>query len=122
MRLGLLRPLAVLTHIREDLRRSPVLRFWALGALLSALPLGTTLPTDRQLMLVGVGVFGLAGGLLSTPAAPRGRLVRTLAWAWFGLHAVLSPLLLPPRATSPGQVHALAEAGTAAVVAAVPCW
>ncbi len=50
----------VVALLRADLRRSVVLRFWALGTSLCALPLGSTPPTDRQLLLIGFGVFGFA--------------------------------------------------------------
>lgn len=106
--------------LRRDLARSPVLRFWALGALLSALPLATTLPTDRQLLLIGLGVFGFAGAWLTDPHTPRPRLLRVLAWIWLGLHLVLSPLLVPLRAGSSAQIHAIADDATAVVATAAP--
>jgi hypothetical protein len=105
--------------VRGELAGSPTLRFWAIGALLSALPLGTTLPTDRQLLLIGVGVFGFAGAWFAE-ARPRSRTIRGLAWGWLGLHLGASPLLLPLRAASPAGIHALAEAGTDAVVSDPP--
>ena len=110
----------VLMVVRDTLRRSSALRFWAVGALLCALPLGSTLPTDRQLLLVGFGVFGFVATLLAEPReVPRSCLVRGLAWLWLGVHLVLSPLLVPLRAGASGQIHGLAEAATDAVVPGV---
>lgn len=112
--------LAILWWVRRDLRGSPALRFWAIAALLSSLPLGTTLPTDRQLLLVGFAVFGFVACLLSRPPDSPPRLfIRVLAWIWLAVHLLLSPLLLPLRAASPAMIHALAE-GAAAVVATAP--
>lgn len=111
----------LLALVRGELRRSASLRFWAIGTLLCALPLGSTLPTDRQLLLIGFGVFGFAAQLLGELRAgePR-RGVRWFAWAWFVLHGLLSPLLLPLRSLAPAQIHGLAAAATAAYVPGVP--
>lgn len=109
--------------LRADLRRSPALRFWAVGTLLCALPLGATLPTDRQLLLIGFGVFGFAAQLCAElrERSDRRRGVRWFGRVWFVIHAGLSPLLLPLRAVSPAQIHALAaEAADAALTDAPP--
>lgn len=112
---------ALLWWFRGELRRSPLLRFWAVGTLLCALPTGSTLPTDRQLLLIGFGVFGFAAQLgLELRAAPRGRGVRWFARAWLVLHLGLSALLLPLRSQAPAQIHALAERATAAYVTSTP--
>lgn len=107
---------------RGELRRSPQLRFWAVGTLLCALPLGSTLPTDRQLLLIGFGVFGCAAQLVVELAgAPaRGRGVRWFGRGWFVLHLILSPLLLPLRSLAPAQIHRLADTATAAYIPAQP--
>lgn len=95
---------------RRQLRHSAALRFWALGTLLCALPLGATLPTDRQLMLVGFGVFGFAAHLwLEATHTPMGRGVRWFCGGWFALHLILSPLLLPLRSLAPAQIHAVVQ-------------
>ena len=41
-------------------RRDPVLRFFVLGALLTALPMLAVVPSDRLLLLMGFGAFGIA--------------------------------------------------------------
>lgn len=106
---------------RSELRRSAALRFWAVGTLLAALPLGSTLPTDRQLLWIGFGVFGFAAQLaVELRAAPRGAGVRWFARGWLVLHAVLSPLLLPLRAVSPAQIHGIAARGADAYLTDSP--
>lgn len=113
---------AVAWLLRGELRRSPLLRFWAVGTLLCALPLGSTLPTDRQLLLIGFGVFGFAAQLWAETreAEARRAPVRWLGRGWLVLHAVLSPLLLPLRSVGPAQIHAVAVDATAAYVPTPP--
>lgn len=108
--------------LRADLRRSAALRFWALGTLLCALPLGSTLPTDRQLLLIGFGVFGFAGQLCAELRASGERRpgLRWFGLLWFVIHALLSPLLLPLRSVAPAQIHALARRAADAYVSAAP--
>ena len=107
--------------LRAELRGSALLRFWCVGTLLSALPLGSTLPTDRQLLLVGFGVFGFAAQLAAERSSqPARRGLRWLAGAWWVLHGVLSPLLLPLRSLGSAQVHAIAEQATSAYIPASP--
>ena len=46
------------------LRRSPVARFFGLGALLAAIPISATYPFDRLLIYVGIGALGLVAQFL----------------------------------------------------------
>lgn len=81
------------------LRRERLARFWALGMLLSLLPVCATFPSDRLLLLPGLGgmalvalfvadAFGEAGG--TQPPAWR-RLARPFAYALLVVHLVLAP-------------------------------
>lgn len=128
---GLYRPAALVAAVtlagvgallRAELRRSAALRFWAVGTLLCALPLGSTLPTDRQLLLIGFGVFGFAAQLCAElrEAGSRRAGVRWFGRGWFVLHAVLSPLLLPLRAVAPAHIHGLAARAADAYLTEAP--
>ncbi len=93
------------------MRRDPRARFWALGMVLAAIPVCSTFPSDRLLLLVGLGGAGLISCLLSELMAPgtsrRGRARRfpLLVWvrmsccaALVAVHLVLAPFLAPFRA------------------------
>jgi len=89
------------------LRRDRVARFWALGMLLSVLPVCATFPSDRLLPFVGIGAMGLLAQFVhmvfgQCPGRPK-------TWAWripalclggFLLldHLVIAPMALPLRA------------------------
>ena len=47
------------------LRREPVARFWALGMVLSLIPICATFPMDRLLFFVGLGAAGLLAQFLA---------------------------------------------------------
>lgn len=88
------------------LRRLPEARFWALGAVLSCLPVCATFSSDRLLVLPGVGAMGLLAILLASrldrEVAPGvGRAWRVAASSAAVLlvliHLVLAPALLPLR-------------------------
>jgi hypothetical protein len=88
------------------LRRDARARFWACGALLSAIPVSASFPSDRLLFFVGLGFMALLARLFD--AALEGRepgALRRLAVRGFALlHLVVAPLLLPLRA---GQMQVL---------------
>ena len=83
------------------LRRERLARFWALGMLLSVLPLCAAPPSDRLLLQVGLGGMGLVALFIATAFGELGRsqpilwrgLARPLAGALLVLHLVLAPLL-----------------------------
>jgi hypothetical protein len=106
-------------------RRS--IRFWAGGAALSVLPLAATLPSDRLLTLVGVGVMPTLAqaihdallGLRSSarPDATRAPALRGGCAIGLALvHFVVDPVMLPMLALSP----ALIAKGTRAADASLP--
>jgi hypothetical protein len=87
-------------------RRSPVCRFWTIGAVLSLPPVCATFPMDRLLVFAGVGAMGtialfLSEGLRPQPAPSPTRVRRVVTGVTVvllvGFHLVLAPLLLPAR-------------------------
>jgi hypothetical protein len=112
----------VLLLCRPLLRASPSARMWALGAVLSAIPVCAQFPHDRLLLFVGVGGAGLVAELLAwtlwqTPLAaqPAARLARGAGWALFGVHLVLAPLWLPLRVRAPADVDRMIGAADASI-------
>jgi hypothetical protein len=85
------------------LRRDRIARFWALGMLLSVIPVVASFPSDRLLMFAGIGGSALVariveplgdGELRRAMKRPHALLVLV-----FGVvHVALSALLLPARA------------------------
>lgn len=92
------------------LRRERTSRFWAIGMVLSLIPVCAAFPMDRLLLFVGVGAMGLLaqflGFALSRHAQPPSglswRLVAVpLAWGLVVIHCMLAPLALPLRVSYP---------------------
>jgi hypothetical protein len=86
------------------LRRSREARFWALGMVLSLVPLCASFPMDRLLVFPGIGAFGLLalqvhalGFLGEEPPNPGPRFRRWGIACLLFLHVVTAPLLLPIR-------------------------
>jgi hypothetical protein len=84
------------------LRARPRARFWALGLLLSLVPLCGAFPMSRLLVFAGLGAFGLlaeqaeAIGLCgAAPTLTLGKARHVLFAAALALHAVLGCALLP---------------------------
>jgi hypothetical protein len=72
------------------LRREPVARFLAAGMLLSLVPAAATFPSNRLLMLAGVGGAGLAGWWMAQ--ALEARRSRLLLGVAVTVHLVMAPL------------------------------
>jgi hypothetical protein len=98
---------AVALVLGPVLRREPVCRFWAVGAVLSLPPMCATFPSDRLLAFAGVGAMAAIAMLMAealqrdTPAVlGRGACVaRRIVLPLLVLaHLVMAPLLLPFRA------------------------
>ena len=92
------------------LRRDKTARFFAAGLVLSALPLGSTVPTDRYLFWVGLGSMGLIAKVAEALDDPASEMPKRRSWAWaYGLllfgHCVLSPMSFPFRAGGPALVQ-----------------
>ena len=91
------------------IRRRPTARFFALGMVLSLVPLSAAFPSDRMLLFVGAGAFGLMAEWIICvfterfavwPDRPT-RVVAMIGVAFLLLRAVLSPAVLAVQATQP---------------------
>jgi hypothetical protein len=95
------------------LRRERTLRFWTVGSLLSVVPLTATVPNDRLLTLVGLGLmptiaFAVHDALQAVPELAKAHGAAKLrvlcASAFLFVHLVVDPLLLPLTAMTPSLV------------------
>jgi hypothetical protein len=71
-------------------------RMFAIGAVLSLLPLAVTLPQERLRFFVAFGVYGLLGPWVASDFDARARVRRTVARFVWRLHGVLLPLMFVP--------------------------
>ena len=94
---------------REPLRSDRSTRMWALGMLACGITAGTSVPTDRGLVLIGLGGSALIAELIVRWRVDASRLRRALAWSLIGLHLILAPLLMLVRVQSSAWVHGFAE-------------
>jgi hypothetical protein len=85
------------------LRGDRVARFWALGMVLSALPVCTTIPQGRELMNPSIGAMALVAQFLAFRASPQPEneprgyrmLAGSFAGLWVFLHLIVSAISLP---------------------------
>lgn len=107
-------------------RASAVARFWALAALLAALPACGTLPSDRLLFFAGVAGMGLVAALVARLAEPRTDATR--AWRRAALpvaalllvaHGPVAAVLLPLRAVALERPSRWLEAASESAFSAV---
>jgi hypothetical protein len=91
-------------------------RFFALGVLLSLLPLFTTVPQDRILLMASFGAFGLLASFIHTALHAVRRGVRGLALCMLSLHGAVAPLMFIPLLDSTRPF----ELGSQAIVTALP--
>jgi hypothetical protein len=93
------------------LRRDRRARFFAIGALLSIVPVSGVIPSDRLTLFAGFGAHGLlsiwAGDLAGRVRVPPD--LRRAALALAALHLGLSPLILPARTFTVTALHAVLE-------------
>jgi hypothetical protein len=91
------------------LRRDAAMRFLALGAAASVLPLGGTFPSDRYLFWAGLGLMGVAARLIALAFAEGASRATPLrfgfACACLLLRGVASPIAFPLRAAGPGLLE-----------------
>lgn len=85
---------------RRLLKASAEARFWALGMLVSLIPLCAGPPMDRMLIFAGIGAFGLLAGLADQvffSEAKSGWLFSGAIALLLVIHLALAPVLLPLR-------------------------
>jgi hypothetical protein len=90
-------------------RRDRSSLFFALGALLSAVPLGGTFPSDRYLFWAGLGIFGLVaqltGVVFGDRESPADQTRYAVCCALLLLRGIVSPAVFPFRAAGPGLLE-----------------
>jgi hypothetical protein len=95
---------------RERVRADPVVRMWTVGVVLALITAGTTVPTDRGLLLLTVGTSVLVADLLLVFRRPdAGWMRRAMGGLLIACHLVLSPLLLPVRVRSTGWIQGFVD-------------
>lgn len=95
---------------RERLLADRPARAWALGMVLACFTAGTTVPTDRSLLLLSLGGCLVVGDLILWLLRERAsRRERVVGWGLVVLHLVVSPLLLPLRVQTTAWVHGMVE-------------
>jgi hypothetical protein len=92
------------------IRRDDKARFFGAGAVISALPLAGSYPTDRYLFWAGIGIMGLVaelnGAVFGSGIDRMSGKIRLAVWAaCFGMRGVISPAVFQLRATAPGIIE-----------------
>jgi hypothetical protein len=99
--------------LRPLLVRSATARFWALGAILAAVPTCAAFPADRLLPWVGIGAMGVlaefVGAYADAPEAHFGaagvrRLARVMTGAIVVVQLIAAPIQLPMRSRGIAEV------------------
>jgi hypothetical protein len=114
----------VLWFVWFTLRASRDARFWASGALLSAVPLAATQPSDRLLTLVGLGVMPLLAQAMHDALSPLAAGAQVAARTRFAtllaaLHLVLAPLMLPVASLAAAMLDRVLQTAEASLPDAV---
>jgi hypothetical protein len=99
--------------------REPHGRMFAIGAVLSLVPLAATVPQERLRFFVAFGVYGLLGPWLANDFNARERFRRWVARAIWCIHAVLLPVAFVPAMSSVASAP-FAGGGAAALDQALP--
>jgi hypothetical protein len=86
------------------LRARRSMRFWAGGAVLSLVPLAASVPGDRLLTLVGVGVMPVLAQAMIDALTTLHRLRAPFAAVLAAVHFVVDPLMLPMLGLAPAVV------------------
>lgn len=102
------------------LRRDALARFWLCGALLAAIPVSASFPSDRLLFFVGLGLMALLARVFCRELEERARgglsaLRRAAVIGFAGLHLLAAPLLLPLRAGQMQLIGSLLQQANASI-------
>jgi hypothetical protein len=95
------------------IRKDRTARFWALGMMLSLLPISSAIPHDRNLIFVGLGTMPLIAQWISwvnqidwSMKLPLWRFSsRFLMISFIVIHALIVPLTLPIAITVPAKIQ-----------------
>lgn len=113
--------LALIGWVGASALRDRRARFWAVGMLLSAVPVSASLPGERLLLLVGIGGSGLLAHLLWPLLRGEARGARRLVLGGLAaVHLLLAPLSLPARAYSMPLLGRVLDAAEQSLPAAPP--
>lgn len=109
---GLVTGVAAVAVAQRHLCEDRTLRFWALGMVLSLVPLAASFPSDRLLLPANLGAMALVARFACAAVRPdsaqylqyigRARMIGGLFFV--AVHGVLAPLVLPIRAHSVQQL------------------
>ncbi|UCD27943.1 MAG: hypothetical protein JSV03_12690 [Planctomycetota bacterium] len=100
------------------LRRDRRARFWAMGMVLSVIPICAVFPADRLLFFVGIGAMALLAQFLNMVfCEPAGKssnslrhvVNRVFACIFILMHLIIAPIILPVRAAYPAGTKDSAE-------------
>ncbi len=89
------------------IKQLPQARFFAVGMLLAAIPHAATMPSDRYLLLIGIGGAGLLASVMSKVRNREllSRVRRVCVWVLVALHVVIAGLLFVPRSVGMTALH-----------------
>jgi len=110
---GLVFTMILFLMLAPLIRKDRTARFWALGMILSVLPISSVIPHDRNLLFVGLGTMPLIAQWISwinqidwSMKLPLWRFSsRFLMIAFIVIHAVIAPLSLPIAITVPAKIQ-----------------
>ncbi len=110
---GLVFTMILLLILAPLIRKDRIARFWALGMILSVLPISSVIPHDRNLIFVGLGTMPLIAQWISwvnqtgwSRKLPLWRFSsRFLIIVFIVIHAVIAPLTLPISIRVPAKIQ-----------------
>jgi len=109
-RIALIFLLILIVALIPLLLRQRSARFWAMGMILSVLPICATFPSDRILTFVGIGAMGLVAQFIYFVFGKTEERKKFIFWRipalvlagiFILIHLIIAPLMLPVRAAYP---------------------
>jgi len=109
-RIALIFLLILIVALIPLLLRQRSARFWAMGMILSVLPICATFPSDRLLTFVGIGAMGLVAQFIYFVFGKTEERKKFIFWRipalvlagiFILIHLIIAPLMLPVRAAYP---------------------